>query len=71
MNSFELIITEFNLRAATPDNLQRLARYLTRYIKVDSWVETETVSHEQLAWLVSMIIADQYLDSCDNYIARM
>lgn len=71
MNSFELIITEFHLRAAAPGNLQRLARYLTRYIKVDNWIDAETVNHDQLAWLVSMIIADQYLDSCDSYVERM
>ena len=64
MNSPSISINQSQLEAASPENLLRLARFLN----LKNFYHLE---HNQLAFIVSMVLADQFLNSCDPIISRL
>lgn len=64
MNSAPCYLSQAQLEAAEEENLIRLARYL----KLDNFKDME---HSGLAWVVSMVLADKFLDDCDPYIKKL
>jgi len=61
LNSPSISISQSQLESASPENLLRLAEYL----KLNNIYEVE---HEYLAFVVSMVLADQFLNSCNQII---
>lgn len=64
MNSPSITLSQNQLETARPEDLLRLAKYL----KLKNFYDLE---HEQLAFIVSMVLADQYMNSCDPFIAEL
>lgn len=64
MNSAPFYLPQAQLEAAETESLRRLARYL----KLNNFKELE---HYELAWVLSMILADQFFDDCDPYLKRL
>jgi hypothetical protein len=64
LNSPSITIYQCQLEAASPEALLRLAKYLN----LKNFYDLE---HQQLAFIVSLVIADQYLNSCYPAIAKL
>jgi hypothetical protein len=57
-------LSQHQLESARPEDLLRLAKYM----KMKAFYH---LGHEELAFIVSLVLADQFLNACDPHISGL